>query len=178
MASPADQIFTVANLERLWIELDIYERDLSRVARGQTVAVTTAAYPGRSFPGAIVYVGDILDPAKRTVRARVDIPNPDRTLKPGMFATARIQVGGGGEPIVTVPQEAVQEMEGRSVVFVPGEQPGEFRARAVEVGDPLEDGRLLILSGLAPDESVVTTGAFAVRSELAEAEIGEAGHGH
>ena len=176
MASPADQIFTVANLSRLWIELDIYERDLSRVSTGQTVEVSTAAYPNRVFPGRIVYVGDALDPQKRTVRARVEIPNDNRALKPGMFASALIQVGGGGAPVVVVPQSAVQELEGRKVVFVPGDRPGEFVARSVEVGEQADNGRVVILSGLQAGDSIVTSGAFALRSELAKGEIGEHGH--
>ncbi len=176
MASPADQIFTVANLSRLWIELDIYERDLSRVTIGQTVAVSTAAYPSRVFPGRIVYVGDVLDPQKRTVRARVEIPNDDRALKPGMFASALIQVGGTGTPVVVVPQAAVQELEGRQVVFVPGDRPGEFAARTVEVGEQADNGRVVIIAGLEAGDSIVTSGAFALRSELAEGEIGDHGH--
>ncbi len=178
MASSSDQLFTVANLDQLWIELDIYERDLSRVTAGQAVDVTTAAYPGRSFPGQIVYVGDIVDPAKRAVRARVEIPNSDGVLKPGMFAHALIRVGSGGPPVVVVPQEALQEVEGRRVVFIPGTQPGEFRVWPVEVGEAIEDGLVTILSGLNAGDRVVTTGAFTLRSELAESEIGEAGHGH
>ena len=178
MATPADQLFTVANLDRLWIELDIYERDLARVARGQAVDVTTAAYPGRTFPGRIVYVGDIVDPEKRAVRARVEIPNPDGALKPGMFANALIRVGSSGPPVAAVPQEAVQQVEGRSAVFVPGDRPGEFRAHPIEVGEAIDGGRVLVLSGLNAGDRVVTTGAFALRSELAKGEIGEAGHGH
>ena len=176
MTTPSDQIFTVANLARLWIELDVYERDLSRIAQGQTVDISTAAYPGRNFPGRIVYVSDVLDPEKRTVRARVEIPNDAGALKPGMFATALIQVGGGGAAVVVVPQEAVQEVEGQQSVFVPGDRPGEFRVRAVQVGEPAENGRVVILSGLKPGERIVTSGAFALRSELAEAELGEGGH--
>ena len=178
MASPSDQLFTVADLTRLWIELDIYERDLSRVAQGQAVDVTTGAYPGRTFPGRIVYVGDIVDPEKRTVRARVEIPNADMSLKPGMFANALIRIGGEGPPVPAVPREAVQEVEGRTVVFVPGSRPGEFRAQPVQVGQPTEDGMVLVQSGIGLGDQVVTTGAFALRSELAEGEIGEAGHGH
>ncbi|MGH7458096.1 MAG: efflux RND transporter periplasmic adaptor subunit [Longimicrobiaceae bacterium] len=178
VASSADQLFTVANLERLWIELDVYERDLRRVSEGQAVDVTTAAYPGRVFTGEVVYLGDILDPETRTVRARVEIPNEDRTLKPGMFANAVIQVGGGATPMVAVPQNAVQEMEGRTVVFVPGDQPGEFRAVPVEVGEPVGDGRVVIRSGLDADAPLVVAGAFSLRSEAAKGAIAEAGHGH
>lgn len=180
MANPADQLFTIADLDRLWIELDIYERDLPRVRRGQAVSVATAAYPGRDFPGEIAYVGDILDPDRRTVRVRVEVPNPDRALKPGMFATANIHVdrAGGDTSLVVVPDEALQQVEGRSVVFVPGDHPGEFRAWPVEVGEAADDGRTVVLSGLQAGDLVVGTGAFALRSELARNEIGEAGHGH
>jgi len=176
MTTPADQIFTVANLSRLWIELDVYERDLSRIKPGQAVEVSTAAYPRRVFPGRIVYIGDVLDPQKRTVRARVEIPNEDRLLKPGMFASGRVLVGGGGAPVIVVPQDAVQEIEGNKVVFVPGNRPGEFRARTVQVGEPADNGRVVITSGLSAGDTIVVSGAFALRSELAKGEIGEHGH--
>lgn len=178
VAGSTDQLFTVADLDRLWIELDIYERDLSRVRRGQTVEITTAAYPGRLFPGEIAYVGDILDPASRTVRLRVELPNPDRALRPGMFATADIHVDRAGVPVTVIPAEAVQQVEGRTAVFVPGDHPGEFRVRPIEVGEPADGGRIIVLSGLEAGDRVVGTGAFALRSELARSEIGEAGHGH
>ena len=176
MATPADTLLTLADLSRVWIELDVFERDLSRVRIGQPVSVTVTASPGRTFPGRIVYLGQVLDPAKRTVRARVEIPNPDGALKPGMFATATIQVGGGGPPVAVLPQDAVQELEGRQVVFVPGEKPGEFRPVRVEVGETIEGNRVVIRSGLAPGSRVVIAGAFALRSELAKGEIGEHGH--
>lgn len=178
MASPADQLFTVADLDRLWIELDLYERDLARVHTGQSVSVTTAAYPGRVFPGEVSYVGDILDPVKRAVHVRVEIPNPERALKPGMFATANIHVDHDGSPVLVVPGEAVQQVEGRTVVFIPGDHPGEFRAWPVEVGEAVDGGRVIVLSGLEPGDRVVGPGAFTLRSELARNEIGEAGHGH
>lgn len=176
MATPGDTLFTLADLSEVWIELDIFERDLTRVRVGQSVVVTTAAYADRSFPGRIVYIGDILDPSKRTVRARVEIPNGDGALKPGMFATANIQVGVGGPPLVVVPQDAVQEVEQKQVVFVPGDRAGEFRALPVEVGETLEGGRVVIRSGLAAGARIVIAGAFALRSELAKSEIGEHGH--
>lgn len=176
MASPEDTLFTVADLSRVWIELDIFERDLVRVHVGQSVAVRTAAYPGRDFRGRIVYVGSVLDAERRTVRARVEIPNGDGALKPGMFANASIQVGAGGPTVVVVPQDAVQDVEGKPSVFVPGDRPGEFRAQPVEVGEPVEGGRVTIRSGLAAGSRIVTRGGFALRSELAKSEIGEGGH--
>ena len=176
MASPADQLFTVADLSRVWIELDIFERDLPRVAVGQPVSVTTTAYPGREFPGRIVYVGAVVDTTTRTVPARVEVPNSDDMLRPGMFATATIRVGGGGGPRPVVPRDAVQELEGRQVVFVRGDRPGEFRPQPVELGETVDSARVGIREGLSPGDSVVVSGAFMLRSELAKGEIGEHGH--
>lgn len=178
VVSPADQLFTVANLDRLWIELDIYERDLARVAVGQGVDVTVAAYPGRTFAGQIVYIGDVLDPERRTVRARVEVQNPDRALRPGMFANATIRVGAGGSPRPVIPRDAIQDVEGQPSVFLRGDHPGEFRAVPVEVGESVGDGRVVIHSGIEPGDEIVVAGAFMLRSELASGEISEAGHGH
>lgn len=175
VASSSDQLFTVADLSRLWIELDIFERDLRRVTGGQPVQVSTAAYPGQTFDGRIVYVSDVLDPATRTVRARVEVDNPDRTLKPGMFATAEIETGDG-EPAVVVPREALQDVEGQQVVWVPGDEPGEFRAQPVQVGSALADGRVHVVTGLSAGDAIVVAGAFTLKAELSKGEFG--GHGH
>ncbi len=175
VAGPSDQLFTVADLRRLWIELDIFERDLRRVTTGQPVQVRTAAYPGRTYSGRIVYVADVLDPERRTVRARVEVENPDRSLKPGMFATAEIEVGSG-EPVVVVPRAAVQNVEGRQVVWVPGDSPGQFRVQPVDVGPATEDGRVRILAGITAGDRVVVAGAFTLKAELSKSEFG--GHGH
>lgn len=175
VVGPADQLFTVADLTRLWIELDVYERNLGRVVRGQTVEVVTTAWPGRVFPGRIVYVGDIIDTERRTVRARVEVENADGALKPGMFATARIEIAGG-VPVIAVPRDAVQTIEGEQVVWVPGAEDGEFVARPVTLGAELPAGLVEVVSGLAADDAVVVEGAFTLKSELAKGEFG--GHGH
>lgn len=175
VVGPADQLFTVADLRRLWIELDIYERSLGRVAQGQPVEVFTTAWPGRTFPGRIVYVGDIVDAERRTIRARVEVENPDGALKPGMFATARIEIAGEA-PVVAVPRDAVQTVGDEPVVWVPGAETGEFVARPVTLGAELPDGLVEIVSGLASDEAVVLEGAFTLKSEFAKGEFG--GHGH
>ena len=177
VVGPSDQLFTIADLSRLWIELDIFERDLPRVAEGQAVNVTTAAYPNRVFPGKIVYVGDILDPQKRTVRARVEVRNEGGLLKPGMFARAEIETATDtGTRMPVVPRGAVQDVEGQTVVWVPGDRPGEFRIRPVQVGSAVDSARVMILSGLEPGERVVIAGAFTLKSELSKGEFG--GHGH
>ncbi len=176
MAGPETTLFTVADLSRVWIELDIFERDLVRVKKGQSATVTVAAHPGRTFPGRIVYIGDIFDPAKRTARARVELRNDDGALKPGMFAEGTIQIGSNGNIVAVVPQAAVQEIDGRRVVFVPGAANGEFRAVEVEVGESIENDRVVILRGVAPKAAVVTVGAFVLRSELQKEELAEEDH--
>lgn len=175
VVGPADQLFTVADLGRLWIELDVYERDLRSVALAQSVQVTTTAYPDRQFEGEIVYIGDILDPARRTVRARVEVENPDGALRPGMFARAAIRVPGGGT-VVVVPRQAVQLIEGRQIVWVPGDEPGHFSARTVETGQTLDGDRIEILTGLEPGARIVTEGAFTLKAQLSKGDFG--GHGH
>jgi cobalt-zinc-cadmium efflux system membrane fusion protein len=170
-----DQLFTVADLSRLWIELDVYERDLASVAEGQTVEVSTAAWPGRSFPARIVYVGDILDERSRTVRARVEIENSDGALKPGMFATAFIATSDGGSS-VAVPRDAVQNVEGSDVVWLPAEEAGAFVASPVLLGPELPGGLVEIVNGLTAGDSLVVRGAFTLKAELARGEFG--GHGH
>lgn len=175
VVGPADQLFTVADLGRLWIELDIYERDLQRVALGQPVRVTTRAYPDRRFDGEIVYIGDILDATSRTVRARVEVENPDGALRPGMFARAAIRVSGESS-VVVVPRGAVQTIEGRQVVWVEGALPSRFRAQPVETGQTLEGDSVEILAGLEPGDRIVTEGAFTLKAQLSKGEFG--GHAH
>lgn len=175
VVGPSDQLFTIADLSRLWIELDIFERDLATVAEGQPVDVTTAAWPGRTFPARIVYVADILDSATRTVRARVELDNTDRALKPGMFATALIHTEED-RTVVAVPRDAVQNVEGTDVVWVPGEEAGAFLARPVLMGEELPGGMVTVVSGVEVGDPVVIAGAFTLKAELAKGEFGSHGH--
>lgn len=175
VVGPSDQLFTIADLTTLWIELDIFERDISSVTEGQAVDLATAAWPGRSFPARIVFVADVLDALSRTVRARVEVENTDGALKPGMFATAFIYPSEG-EMVVGVPREAVQNVEGDDVVWIPGDEPGAFLATPVLLGEELPGGMVAIEAGLAAGDPLVVAGAFTLKAELAKGEFG--GHGH
>lgn len=176
MAAPENQLFVVADLSRVWVLLDIFERDLRAVRVGQQVRVTTSAFPDRRFRGKIVYLGATLDSATRTVRARVEVPNRDQALRPGMFATAMIGSGDSTSTVAAIPRDAVQMLEGREVVFVRGDHPGEFREHPVITGPPIGANLVEIRSGLSIGDSIVVAGAFMLRSELAKGEIGEHGH--
>jgi membrane fusion protein, heavy metal efflux system len=169
-----NSLFTVADLTHLWIVLDIYDRDLSRVRAGMDVEILTTAFPDEKFEGTLTYLGQIVDPTTRTVKARVEIRNPERTLRPGMFATAVIH-GLEAAGNLAVADEAVQEMGGRDIVFVSAES-GRFEVRDVTVGPVLSGGLVTILDGLTVGEKVVARGSFYLKSELLKESFGGDGH--
>lgn len=175
LVDPAHELFTVADLSRVWVWIDLYERDLAHVGLGDRVEVRFDAWPGSAYAGEIAYVADRLDEASRTVRARVDLPNPERRFKPGMFA--RVDLGGAAGPareVLAVPRSAVQRDGEASVVFV-RVGPRRFERRAVEIGRVTDDFAE-VLAGLEVGEPVVTRGVFLLQSEASADELG--GHHH
>lgn len=169
-------LFTVADLSKLWVIIDIYEKDLGRIKPGTAVKVSTAAYAEKTFPGVISYLGEVMDETTRTVKARVEVLNAKRLLKPGMFATVLIEAAGGTERLVTVPEEAVFLDGSKNHVFIQT-APEKFEMREVEVGR-MVGKRLEVLQGLKKGEPVAVKGAFILKSELKKGEIvDEHGHG-
>jgi cobalt-zinc-cadmium efflux system membrane fusion protein len=176
-------LFTVGDLSTLWVLIDAAESQLAHLSTGQNAVVTVPALPGRTFEGRIEHIGDVVEEKSRTVHVRVAVPNGERLLKPGMFATAEIAAvpgaaPAGAAPRVVVPREAVQVLGNEKVVFVPG---GGGRFTAVEVRTGGESGREIeIVEGVSPGTKVVARGAFVLKSELSkEAMSGShAGHGH
>ena len=104
-----ETLYRIADLSNLWVLADIYESDLSSVRKGQSVEVTTEAYPGERFTGKIAFIDPYLDPVTRTVKVRVDVPNPDLRLKPGMYGNIMISshihegIQSTGKPVYTCP---------------------------------------------------------------------------
>ncbi|WNG25137.1 efflux RND transporter periplasmic adaptor subunit [Cystobacter fuscus] len=171
-------LFTVGDLSTLWVLLDVTEVRVSEVKTGQRVDITVAALPGRRFQGRVEYVGDIIHEKTRTVPVRVGVDNQDGALKPGMFAQAEIATDPGdpaAPPRLVVPREAVQKLGTRQVVFVP-EGPGAFKAVEVRTGRG-SGTEVELVSGVEPGTSVVTQGAFILKSELSRESMGE-GHSH
>lgn len=171
----SDNLFTVADLRRVWINVDVYEGDLTRVRTGARATVVPTAAPGERFTGRVTYAGGVVDTTSRTFKVRVEVENPALRLRPGMFAQVRIEVVSPGDTTGTlaVPEVAVQELDGKQVVFVAADSSGEFVVRPVALGSRSADGMLRVTAGLQAGERVVAAGAFQLKSELTKASFGE-----
>jgi len=163
-----EKLFVVADLSEVWVRANIPEKDIPFVhsvhASGGTQAdVRINAYPKEIFRGTITYVGDVLDPATRTMQLRLELPNPEGRLKPEMFATIRLY----SEPQpdrLALPESALQRDHDRTFVFVRRNE-SEYEVRDVQIGE--SNGTLTtILGGLIEGDPVVTQGAFVLKSEL------------
>jgi membrane fusion protein, heavy metal efflux system len=167
---PEDKVYAIADLRTLWILLDVYEKDLGRVAVGKDVEVRVDAYPEARFQGTIAYLSDVLDESTRTARARVEVDNADGRLRPGMFATAIITLpGSAGRPVVVVPDAAIQRVRGQPTAFVE-ESPGSYLVRRLTLGRQAGDV-VEVQAGLQAGERVVTDGAFTLKSLLLKDEL-------
>ena len=181
LVTPKSNLFTVADLSRVWIWIDVYERDLASVHVNDGVEVRVKTYPKRVFSGHVSYIADQIDRHTRAVRARVDVKNGDGALKPGMFAKVRLidphGAGGHGKrrQVLAVPAAAVQRAGKGRVVFVEVAK-GRYRRTRVVVGIEA-DGFVEIRSGLKRGQRVVTKGAFILKSEASKRSMGQ-GHGH
>ncbi len=157
------RLFTVADLSDVWVVANVPEKDVQFVRRDQPVEVIAAAYPHATFPGTTTYVGDVLDPATRTLKVRVTVRNPERVLKPEMFALVRLYAPPGA-PALVIPSVAVQDGGTAPMVFVRTDEQS-FEPRRITLGD--EQGETAaVLSGLREGELVVTKGAFLLKSEM------------
>jgi membrane fusion protein, heavy metal efflux system len=162
------KLFAVADLSTVWVVANVSEKDVSYVQRAtvvpnQRVEVYVAAYPDNVFQGTVLYVGDVLDAATRTMQVRLSLENSKGLLKPEMFATIRVSSEPASD-ILVVPEAAVQNDQTRSFVFVQQEA-GVFEARTVRLGD--KNGTFAeVLEGVREGEMIVKEGAFILKSEL------------
>ena len=157
------KLFTIADLSDVWVVGNVPEKDIQFIRKDQKVNVIVSAYPHAIIPGTITYIGDVLNPATRTMRLRVTVSNPDRLLKPEMFATVLVYAAATPDAL-TVPLEAVQNGPTGTMVFV---QRGtnDFEVRTIKVGS--EQGEVVtVLEGVSAGEQVVTKGSFVLKSEM------------
>ena len=157
---PGEAIVQIVNLNTVWVEAPIFERDLSRLGAQAKATFTTTSFPDTEFQGKLVNLGSVIDERSRATTAVFEVPNADRRLRIGMQANVRLDAQESVK-VVMIPKEAVLENEGKKIVYVllSGE---EFQRREVEVGDEYGD-KVAVLSGLTPGQRVVTQGAYQLK---------------
>lgn len=180
VVSPERNLFTIADLSKVWIWIDIYERDLAGVHLEDDVAVRVDAFPKKTFNGKVAYIRNQVDPDTRTARARIDVTNVDGRLRPGMFATVTVTDPHGSEgekaPLtLLMPASAVQRDGTEQIAFVPAGK-NRYERRTLRLGRRT-DAYIEVLAGLSAGESVVIEGAFLLKSETAKQHMG-GGHSH
>jgi len=173
-------LFTISNISTLWVIANVPESQIGLLRVGTPAQVRSAALGEGSIGGQVTYIDPILNEETRTARVRIEVANQGERLKVGMFVEVGFETGGrpaGGAVSneLVIPEEAVQRIGDRTVVFVPEEEVGHFEVRDVEVGGVV-DGYQRVISGLALGERVVTKGSFTLKTQLMKGEMGEHSH--
>jgi cobalt-zinc-cadmium efflux system membrane fusion protein len=156
-------LYVVADLSELWAVAEIDETQLPLVRAGRPTELRVAAYPSETFAGTITFVGDMVNPKTRRVTVRCQVPNADGRLKPEMYAQVTLAAGEPREAL-GVPASAIQEIDGKPVVFVRTAK-GAFERREVVVGTE-SNGWVELRGGVREGETVATAGSFLLKSEL------------
>lgn len=160
--TPKDELYLIADLSRIWVNVDIYEDDLPWMKIGDRAEMTVRAAPGRSFSGKVTFIHPTMQKKSRTVRIRLEFDNPDLVLKPGMFANVKLHTDAQPEAVV-VPSEAIIRSGRQEQLFVV-RAPGKFEPRLVTLGIS-SGGFTQILEGVDVGEEVVTSSQFLIDSE-------------
>jgi len=170
LISGDSELFQIADISQVWVQAEVYEKDLGRIRLGRSASIRVDTYPDREFLGRVTYISDILNPQTRTARVRCDVANLDASLKLDMFATVLLPTTFSMEALA-IPAESVQQIEGKNVVFI---RTGSttFERKAVQIGRTIQ-GIVEVQAGLEGGESVVTKGAFHLKSIVLGTEIGE-----
>ena len=168
----AKPLFRIADLSTVWLTVHAFERDAVRLAPGAAARIAFAAMPGRNFEGTIALIGRSVDVQSRTVPVRIDLPNREGLLRPGMSGTAVLPIGDQATPLLTVPAAALQRVRDGWCVFVPKDA-STFEIRPVGRGRDLA-GEVEIVTGLHAGDTIVVDGAFLLKAEVEKAsETGE-----
>jgi Cu(I)/Ag(I) efflux system membrane fusion protein len=159
---PGTNLYRIADLSRVWVEGEVFEKDLGLVEVGRNVTVSLDAYPGQGFEGTVTYIYPLLSAESRTGRIRVELPNPELLLKPGMYANLAFEAPVHLEGL-HIPRSAVLTTGTRSVVFVRAAD-GALVPREITVGRAAGD-QVEVLAGLMAGEIVVSSANFLVDAE-------------
>lgn len=175
LVDTTESLFTIADLSNVWVWCDLYENNLgllhNRVSSGRKVPakVRVKAFEPEVFDGAIDLIGNQVDEHTRTIKTRVQVQNPERKLKPGMFAEIEVSIPLEGNRVL-LPSTAVVSDDGKTFVFQQWKD-DLWRRRDVRVG-PNHDGLVEVLDGLSPGATVVTAGAFMLKSDVLREKMG------
>ncbi len=160
--TPGSEMFTIADLTKVWVMVDVFEHQLAWIAPGMEAEISVPAHPERTWTGKVDYLYPDLDPKTRTLRVRLVFDNPDLLLKPNMFAEVVIY-GGPKKDVVKIPREALIETGERATVV---QALGDGRFQPVDVVTGMDAGdEVEVLSGLEPGEEIVVSGQFLIDSE-------------
>ncbi len=168
-ASQQSYLFTIVNLSKVWVMLEVPQSEVSHLKIGMPILFTSEVAPGRQFKGFVTRLGENFDPKWHTVGVRAEILNPDGVLKPGMFVIAQSLGQREGGSVLVVPNSALQSLHGKHIVFVKTNK-HEYRLRHVKLGQRTASFSE-VLDGLKAGEPVVSSGAFFVKSEAMRATI-------
>ena len=175
-ADPSKPLFRIGDLSTLWLTVHAFERDAVRLVTGAPARITFAALPDSMFQGTVAVIAQRVDADSRTVAVRIDLPNRDRLLRPGMSGTAWLPVGDQGTWLA-VPAAAVQRVRDRWCVFIPKDA-RTFEIRPVGRGRDIA-GEVEMLSGVRAGDAIVVDGAFLLKAETERsAADGEHGEKH
>ncbi|MEW5864030.1 MAG: efflux RND transporter periplasmic adaptor subunit [Pseudomonadota bacterium] len=174
---PGEVLFEIADLSSVWVLADVFEQELGLVHVGQEAKLRIAAYPGKSFSGKVVFIYPTLDPATRTARVRMELPNPSLLLKPAMYGEVELAAGHARGKVLAIPDTAVLDSGTRQAVLVRRGE-GLFEPRTVKLG-MRADGYIEVLEGLEAGEQVVVRANFLIDAESnLKAAFGTFGGGH
>lgn len=176
--TPETELYTIADLSTVWVMADVYEYEAPEIRLGQQADITLTYLPGRKFRGRVSFIAPQMDAMTRTLKVRIEVPNPGLTLKPDMYANVELKIDYGRR--LVVPQEAAMDSGAEVTVFVAREG-GYFEPRRVTTGARI-GGEVIITEGLKAGERVVISANFLIDSEsklksATGAMGGHAGHG-
>jgi len=172
MIDQSSELLTIMDPTTLWIDAEVYERDIAKIKTGQNVEVSVPAYPDESFKGKISYIGDQLNDETRTITVRAEVENRGYKLKPGMFADISIHLNHASQALV-LPREAILDDNNEQIVFI--KLDGSYTPQIVEVGTR-ENGLCEIRFGLKEGDEVVVKGNYQLKSKLYDELLGSHVH--
>lgn len=171
-------LFSIADLSTVWVIANVPEAQINFMRIGTAAVVRSPALGQSIAQGRVTYIDPMLNEETRTARVRLDVMNPNQQLRIGTFVEVNFEAGGAQAEAATelvVPDEAIQTVENKTIVFVPADKPAHFEVREIQVGGQA-DGVRKVIAGLTAGERVVTKGSFVLKTQMLKGEMGEHGH--